>query len=464
MGEARATVRAQSKVETPIKINISDVVDHSRFGAFQFGVLMLCGLCLVMDGFDLQAMGYVAPALLEDWKIPKPELGPVFGAALLGVLVGSLLLSMLADRIGRRPVLIAATLFFAAVTLATAGASSVRALLTLRFIAGVGLGGIMPNAMALVGEYSPRRTRVALMMIVLNGFTGGAALGGFISAWLIPAFGWRSVFKFGGAVPVAVAILMWFALPESLQFLTLRRRRSGEIARWLKRTNPAFGTAGAVEYVLREGKRKGVPVVQLFQDGRAAGTALLWVTNFMNLLNLYFLASWLPTVIKEAGFSTSKAVIAGAMLQVGGSIGAFGLGWVIARLGFSAVLTSCFAVAGVGIALLGQPSHLLAPLLVLALITGLGVIGGQCGVNALAATYYPTDLRSTGIGSGLGVGRIGAIVGPVLAGELMSLHWSSRQLFTAAAGPALISALLMLAMRWVLEPKGAGSAPSAAVA
>jgi MFS transporter, AAHS family, 4-hydroxybenzoate transporter len=439
-------------METPVKINISDLVDNSRFGAFQLGILILCGLCLIMDGFDLQAMGYVAPALLQDWKIPKPELGPVFGAALLGVLVGSLLLSMLADRIGRRPVLIGATLFFAAVTLMTAQVSSLRELLALRFIAGIGLGGIMPNAMALVGEYSSRRTRVALMMIVLNGFTTGAALGGFISAWLIPAFGWRSVFKFGGAVPLAIAALMFFALPESLQFLALRGRDHDQIGKWLKRIDPAFA-AGPAEYLVREEKRKGVPVVQLFHDGRATGTVLLWTTNFMNLLNLYFLASWLPTVVKEAGFSTSKAVIAGAMLQVGGTVGAFGLGWVIARLGFSAVLTSCFAVASASIALIGQPSLSLALLFLVVFVAGLGVVGGQCGVNALAATYYPTDLRSTGIGSGLGVGRIGAIVGPVLAGELMSLQWSSYKLFMAAAVPALISALMMFAMRWVMEPE-----------
>lgn len=451
-------------METPVKINISDVVDNSKFGTFQLGILILCGLCLIMDGFDLQAMGYVAPALLQDWKIPKAELGPVFGAALLGVLVGSLLLSMLADRIGRRPVLIGATLFFAALTLMTARANSVRELLALRFVAGVGLGGIMPNAMALVGEYTSRRMRVALMMIVLNGFTTGAALGGFISAWLIPVFGWRSVFRFGGVVPFAIAALMFFFLPESLQFLALRGRELRQIETWLKRIDPTLAVSGPAEYVVREEKRKGVPVVQLFNEGRATGTVLLWITNFMNLLNLYFLASWLPTVVKEAGFSTSKAVIAGAMLQVGGTVGAFGLGWVIARLGFSAVLTTCFAVACASIALIGQPSLSLAILFLVVFVAGLGVVGGQCGVNALAATYYPTDLRSTGIGSGLGVGRIGAIVGPVLAGELMGLRWSSQELFLAAAVPALISALMMFAMRWVLEPEAVETARSGVAA
>jgi AAHS family 4-hydroxybenzoate transporter-like MFS transporter len=265
-------------------------------------------------------------------------------------------------------------------------------------------------------------------------------------------------------VPLAIAALMFFLLPESLQFLALRGRNLGQIGKWLKRIDPTLAVSGPAEYVVREEKRKGVPVVQLFHEGRAAGTVLLWITNFMNLLNLYFLASWLPTVVKEAGFSTSKAVIAGAMLQVGGTVGAFGLGWVIARLGFSAVLTSCFAVACASIALIGQPSLSLAILFLVVFVAGLGVVGGQCGVNALAATYYPTDLRSTGIGSGLGIGRIGAIVGPVLAGELMGLQWSSRELFMAAAVPALISALMMFAMRWVLEPEAVDGAESEVMA
>jgi AAHS family 4-hydroxybenzoate transporter-like MFS transporter len=179
--------------------------------------------CLLMiDGFDVQSMGYAAPALIKDWNIPSAALGPVFSAGLFGILVGSLVFSTAADKVGRRPMLIIAALFFSVMTFWTARANSIAELLVIRFIAGAGLGGIVPNALALTGEYMPTRLRVAAMMHVGNGFNFGAALGGFLAAWLIPNFGWRLVFYFGGGVPLVVALVMIFFLPESLQFMVLQ--------------------------------------------------------------------------------------------------------------------------------------------------------------------------------------------------------------------------------------------------
>jgi len=440
-------------METPASLNISEVIDRSRLGPFQVGICVLCGLCLIMDGFDVQAMGYVAPAIIREWKIPNAELGPVFGAGLLGVLIGSLLFSMLADKVGRRPVLIGMTLFFSVMTFVTAQAGSAHQMLAIRFIAGMGLGGIMPNAVALCGEYCSRAMRVTVMTIVGNGFTAGAAIGGFISAWLIPNFGWRSVFYFGAIIPLIIALAMFFWLPESLQFLVLRAKDRRKVDKWIQRVDPGVAVPNVtVQYVVAEQKPEGVPVLHLFRDGRALGTVLLWIVNFMNLLNLYFLSSWLPTVIRDAGRSTSTAVLVGTTVQVGGTIAALGLGWFIERFGFVPVLAAGFAVACVNIAMIGYPALPLALLFAVVFLAGMGIVGGQAAVNALAATYYPTALRSTGIGWSLGIGRIGAIVGPVLAGELMALHWSNQQLFIAAAVPALISALVMLSMRWVIAP------------
>ena len=202
-------------------------------------------------------------------------------------------------------------------------------------------------------------------------------------------------------------------------------------------------------YPEREGSvsRGGVPVVHLFREGRGAVTILLWVVNFMNLLNLYFLASWLPTVVRDAGNSASTAVLAGTILQVGGTIGTVGLAWLIGRLGFIPVLTSSFAVATITIALIGQPGFSIALLFVLVFVAGWCVVGGQPGINALAGTFYPTSLRSTGVGWGLGVGRAGAIVGPVLGGEFLRRQWSTRDIFFAAAVPAFISTVALLALR-----------------
>ena len=442
-------------MQTPAKVNITSVIDNSRLGLFQWGTFFLCGLCLIMDGFDLQAIGFVGPVLRREWHIASDTMGTLFSSALVGVLFGSLLFSMLADRIGRRPVLIGVTLYFSALSFLTARADTVDHLILIRFLGGLGLGGIMPNAMALVGEYSPSRARVTAMMVTSNGFTLGAAFGGPIAAYLIPHYGWRGVFYFGAITPLLIAVLMIFLLPESLQFLALRGRDKTKIARWLKRVDPAVIAGPDTEYVIPEDKKRGVPMVQLFHDGRALGTALRWVVNFMNLLNLYFLSNWLPIVVSSAGYSNSIAVNSAAVLQVGGVIGTLVLSSFVYRFGFTTVLTLSFSLACLSIAAIGQPYLSLAMLFVAVFLAGFGVPGSQAGLNALAATYYPTDLRSTGVGSGLGIGRIGSIVGPYVAGQLLIRHWTVPALFIVAAMPALLSAVIMLSLRWVIKPSAA---------
>src|SRR6516164_2151964 len=235
-------------------VDIAEVLDRSNISPFQIGIFILCGLCLIMDGFDVQALGPIAPAIIQDWHVPMAQMGPVLSAALLGILVGSILFSMVADKIGRRPVLIFATLFFSVVTLMTSRVNTVPELRTIRFFAGMGLGGIMPNAVALVGEYSPRRMRVLLMIVVTNGFNVGAALAGLISAWMIPAFGWRSVFLVGGAIPAAIGMLMLIFLPESLQFLALRGKAQDKLAKWIRRINPAAEVDNGTKYEVHENR------------------------------------------------------------------------------------------------------------------------------------------------------------------------------------------------------------------
>ena len=432
-------------------IDISEVIDKSKVSAFQIGVFVLCSLCLIMDGFDVQALGYLAPAIIKDWHLAPSLMGPVLSAALVGILVGSLLFSMLADRFGRRPVLVIATLFFSLITLWTGFAGSVSELRLARFVAGVGLGGIMPNAMALVGEYMPRRWRVLMMIVVSNGFNVGAIIAGLTSAWMIPKFGWRAVFYFGATLPFIIGLLMLALLPESLQFLALRGNNPSKLKKWLARINPE-ATASDAKYIVREEKGQGVPLVHLFYEGRAVGTTLLWIINFMNLLNLYFLASWLPTVV-SASYSIQSAALVGTTLQIGGTAGTFLFAWLIGRVGFVPVLGTAFTIACLSIALIGQPAISLAVLFLVVFIAGFCVVGGQGAVNALAATYYPTRLRSTGMGSGLGIGRLGGIVGPLVAGALIGSGWAPRELFYAAAVPAAVSSMTMFSLRWVMKPQ-----------
>jgi AAHS family 4-hydroxybenzoate transporter-like MFS transporter len=383
-------------------------------------------------------------------RSPAPWVGPVFGANNFGVLVGSLTLTMLADKIGRRPVLIAGTVCFGAITLLTAGAGNTGQLMALRFAGGVGLGSIIPNATALLNEYIPLKYRVPVVIAFGCGMNAGGALGGLVAAALIPHFGWRSVFLAGGVLPLLLAAAMLFRLPESLQFLVLHR---GNPARWLKRIDSTLPLGPSAWYVVREpAPSRGVPLAHLFSDGRAVGTLLLWVVCFMNLLNLYLLTNWLPTITRDAGVSSSAALLVGVAFQVGGTVGTLGLAWLSRRLRFVTVLAVSFGLAAASIALTGQPGLPLALLFVVVFISGWCISGSQPGVNTLSASYYPTELRSTGIGAGLGVGRVGAIVGPVLVGFALSYHWTSHAIFLAAALPAVISTLAMLALGPAMKP------------
>ena len=433
------TVPAQA----PSRIDIAERIDKSRIGGFQIGVYVLCGLALFMDGFDVQAWGYVAPSVFAEWNMPSAA-GRVASTALFGLLLGLILFSMLADKIGRRPVLIGTTLYFGALMLVTSQVTSLEQLLVVRFLTGLGLGATMPNAVALVTEYTPKRSRVLAVLIVSNGFTIGAAGAGFIAAWLIPTFGWRAVFYVGGVIPIVVGLAMWRWLPESLQYLTLRKRSLDKVGQWLERIDGA-PAAAQPEYVVDERPRKGVPIIQLFAEGRAAGTALLWIVMFMNLLNLYFLSTWLPTIAREAGLTTSVAVLVGTTFQVGGAVGAFVLGWPIRKFGFFSVLATGFLAACASIAAIGQPLAAVF-LFTVVFVAGFGILGGQAALNALAASYYPTPLRASGVGAASGVGRFGSVIGPVLA-EVMRARWTTEQLFLAAAVPALLSALGMLSLK-----------------
>jgi MFS transporter, AAHS family, 4-hydroxybenzoate transporter len=434
------------------RVDVAALVDDSRIGRFQIVLFALCALSLIMDGFAVQAMGYVAPEVILELGLSGGQLGNILAAANVGLLLGALLFTMLGDRIGRRPVLIFGTFFYAVMTLLTARADTAEELLVLRFIGGIGMGSIIPNATALIGEYSPRRHRVTLIMTITVGFTAGAALGGFVAAWLMPLFGWRSVFYFGGVVPLVVAVLMIYRLPESLQFLVVRRKLD-KVARWLRGVDPSAPVGPGTQYVVAEPSKGGVPVMHLLADGRAPVTLLYWLVNFTNLLNLYFLAGLLPTILSQNGVSSSTSALIAGMMQVGGTIGTLGLAFLIAKKGFTPMLTLTFAIAALAIATIGNQFVLaIVPLLTLVVfIAGWCVIGGQPGLNALAATYYPTYMRSTGIGWGLGMGRAGAIVGPLIGGQLLDLQWGTQQLFLVFAVPAIGSTLAMLSLHFILR-------------
>jgi AAHS family 4-hydroxybenzoate transporter-like MFS transporter len=448
---------AQTQAGTTPAIDLVDFIDRQPVGGFQIRLLLTCAAVLFLDGFDTQAIGYVAPALAKEWGLTKGALGPVFSAGLFGLMIGALVFGPLADRVGRRKIIIFSTAAFGIGALATAYVHDVSALLAIRFLTGLGLGGAMPNTVAMTSEFNPQRRRATMVMIMFCGFSIGAALGGFLAADLIPRFGWRSVFLVGGLAPLLMLPILAWRLPESVRFLATRGRAPERVAQLLKRISPHTAFASDARFVVHETQLAGLPVKHLFRDGRTGATLLLWVVFFMSLLDIYFLANWLPTVLNDLGASVSEAVVIGSMLQVGGVVGTFALGSVIDRFSFRALALVYFG-AMFAVGAIGQLSHSALWVSIAIFAAGFGVVGGQIAANALAAGYYPTAVRATGIGWALGIGRVGSIVGPLVGGALLAEKWSAAAVFMAAAAAALCASLAALALSRLAAPGGSGIA------
>jgi AAHS family 4-hydroxybenzoate transporter-like MFS transporter len=448
-----AISHAQSTGTTPVDVAL--FIDQQPVGGFQIRLLLTCAAVLLLDGFDTQAIGYVAPALAKEWGLSKAALGPVFSAGLFGLMIGALVFGPLADRIGRKKIIIFSTLAFGIGTLATSLIQDVNSLLAIRFLTGLGLGGAMPNAVAMTSEFSPHRRRATMVMIMFCGFSVGAALGGLLAAALIPKFGWRSVFVVGGVAPLLLVPILALRLPESVRFLALTGRAHERVAELLGSISPKAAFAPATQFVVHEPALAGIPVLHLFRSGRTLVTLLLWVVFFMSLLVLYFLSNWLPTVLNDLGASVSQSALIGSMLQVGGVVGTFALGSVIDRFSFRALALVYFA-AVFAVGAIGQLGHSVVFITMAIFAAGFCIVGGQIASNALAATFYPTAIRATGVGWALGIGRVGSIVGPLVGGALLTMRWSTGAVFLAAAAAAACAALAAFSLSRLAGMGGSG--------
>jgi MFS transporter, AAHS family, 4-hydroxybenzoate transporter len=448
---------AISQAQGAAAIDVADFIDRQPVGGFQIGLLLTCAAVLLLDGFDTTAIGFVAPPLAKEWGLTKGALGPVFSAGLFGLMIGALVFGPLADRIGRRKIIVFSTLAFGIGALATAFVQDVNTLLAIRFLTGLGLGGAMPNTIAMTSEFSPRRRRATMVMIMFCGFSAGAALGGLLAAALIPHFGWRSVFVVGGVAPLLLVPILALRLPESVRFLALTGRANARVAELLGLISPKAMFQPATEFVVHEPELAGIPVLHLFKAGRTLVTLLLWVVFFMSLLDLYFLTNWLPTVLNDLGASVSEAAVIGSMLQVGGVVGALALGSIIDRFSFRA-LALVYFIAIFAVGAIGQLGHSAVLVAIAIFVAGFCMVGGQIAANALAATFYPTSIRATGVGWALGIGRVGSIIGPLVGGMLLTMKWSAGAVFLAAATAALCAAL---AAFWLSRLAGLGGRESA---
>ncbi len=385
-------------------------------------------------------IGYVAPAVIRQFKVAPPEFTPVFAIGLTGLLLGCLIVAPLGDWIGRRRILLGSCIFFGITSVLTAGAGSLQSLMILRFLTGLGLGGSMPNAIAMTAEYFPARNRAFATMAMFCGFPLGATLGGFLAAGLIAEFGWPSVFVAGGILPLILALVVAVLLPESFRYLVLKKNSTAQIRSLLLRINPSAVFPEGTTFVVHEEQAAGITVRHLFREGRALGTVLLWIIFFCSLLDIFFLSSWLPTLLHDAGLSISASVVETALFQGGGVVAGLTLGLVIDRAGFLKVLVPVYIGAGLAIASIGFAGTSLGLIMIASFLSGAFVIGGQNSMNVLAAVFYPTYIRSTGVGWALGIGRLGSIVGPVVGGVLLQMQWDRTSLFVIAAVPAFIAA------------------------
>jgi MFS transporter, AAHS family, 4-hydroxybenzoate transporter len=423
-------------------VDVAAVIDRVPVGRLQWTTIALCGLVAILDGFDTQAIAFVAPLIAKDLQLEMSVFGPVFGAGLLGLTVGALTLGPVADRRGRKPVVIVSTLVFGAFSLLTPFIESLNGLMIMRFLTGLGLGGAMPNIIALTSEYSPKARRATLVTLMFCGFPLGAVLGGLISAQLMAKYGWPIVFYMGGVLPLVLLPFLALWLPESIRYLVARGTAHERALAILRRVDPAGGYRDGTHCVLPEQSSEGSPVSQLFAGGRAFGTGLLWVVFFCNLLILYFLINWLPSVLQQAGMPIERAIIATVVLNAGGIVGGLALGGLVDRRQPFGILTLAYAAAAASVAIIGLAAMASIPVLMLVIFAaGFFVIGSQYCMNALAANYYPTTLRSTGVGWALGIGRIGSIIGPVVGGAMIAGGWHTGQLFFATAMPALLSSV-----------------------
>jgi AAHS family 4-hydroxybenzoate transporter-like MFS transporter len=438
------------RMRTKTTIDVGAVIESQRLGWFHLSLLLSTCMVMFMEGYDMQVLSYAAPAIIKAWNLTNAYFGPVFGLGLFGNLLGGTLLGHLADRLGRKKVIVGGAISFGLLTLAAAYATSLQALLVLRFLAGIGIGASIPAAIALAVEYAPAHLRARTISLLYLGYTLGGTLGGFAAARLIPRFGWPVVFQIGGIGPILIAAVVAFTLPESVRFLTLRRERPEEVRAVLSRLSPDSRIGEATDFIVEERSHQGIPVKHLFANGRAAVTILLWIAFICSLLGHYFLTSWLPTILAGAAVPLTYAIISAALLQGGGGIGGLVLCWLSDE---KSILFIALAFCLVSPLIILLPQLKGNPLLILAFFIGFLLVGGQIGLNAIAGTFYPTDIRATGIGWALGVGRVGSILGPVIGGLLISARLPTQSLFIYTAVIVLFCAVAIFSV-WKISRTG----------
>lgn len=382
-------------------------------------VAMLCALVAMCDGFDTQAIAFVAPVMTREWGVAPSAFGPVFSAGLAGLAIGAFLFGMVADRFGRKAVILFCVALFGLSSLATTFASTMTELIAWRVVTGLGLGGVLPNLIAVTNEVATERLKNALVMLMFCGFPLGATIGGIISAPLIAAAGWKGIFVLGGIAPLLLMPLLAVYLPRDAS---------------------------------RTSRRSGGKASLLFSGGRGPATLLLWTAFFANLLVMYFLVNWLPSLLSMVGTTLSVATLSTAMLNLGGIAGAFVMSRLIDGGGALKHLALAYLAGSLALLLIARADGHVGAMLLGAALAGSIVVGGQIAMNAIAASFYPAEVRATGVGWALGIGRIGSIVGPLIGGLLIDAGWKGTTPILLAMIPMLAASAALFGLTRLAAP------------
>ncbi|HUZ31321.1 MAG TPA: MFS transporter [Xanthobacteraceae bacterium] len=432
--------------KAPNEVNVTRLIDDGPLTGFQIATIIGCALVNLFDGIDTQSIGVAAPFIADGLGIKLANFGPIFSSALVGATIGAATFGQLADRFGRRTLLLIAAVIIGVFTILTALATSVPMLVAFRILAGLGLGGATPCIISLTAEYAPARLRATLVTLMWSSFPLGGMIGGLMNTYLLVHVGWRAIFFIGGVLPLVLVVVLLVYLPESIKFLVTRRNDNDAVRRIVARLRVRDLPAGS-QFVIEEERLAGGTIRHLFTEGRTLGTLFLWVPFFMGFGVLTVVTLWTPTLLKLNGIPPAATAFVIAFNGLGAFIGQSTAGHLMQRFGIMAVLFPAFLAGTAATVLLGYGASSVA-----LAATGIGLVGlflglGTAGAIALSALIYPTPIRSTGVGAGMAMGRFGQIVGPLIAGVLLGAGWSADRIMMVIACGGIIGAIFVLLFR-----------------
>lgn len=431
-------------------ISVHQAVNQAKISPLHVHVILLCFGVLILDGFDTALMGYVAPAIIEQWGTAKSELGLAMSSALIGLALGAVASGPISDRIGRKPIIVMSVILFGVCCIATTQANNVYQLAFWRLCTGIGIGAAMSNSLTIISEFAPERHKSLMVNVVFCGFPFGAALSGVLASWLIPALGWKSVFVLGGILPLILVIPIARILPESILFLLNQTGAESRIKKIVRRLYRGAHVELSISQI-REPKSKPSPIKAILAPTMLPATLLLWAAYFMGLLIFYVVTSWMPILIGEAGYDLQHAAFLTALFPLGGVVGTIISGFLMDRVIPHKIVALNYFMTGVFLFSIGflLDSYLLGLFILLA---GTVMNGAQASMGSIATLHYPTSSRATGISWMIGMGRAGGIAGAIIGAWFFQLGLNYKEIFQVLFIPSLIATLsllgLMLTREW----------------